>query len=112
MRQSAHVSRLLFVGCLILAAYFAFSFIGGWIQGQRLEAEAAEARHEVAVLRDKKERLQAVKRYVSSDAYIEQEARRRLGFVRPGEVPFVIESPSPENAGDATGEWWQRLFSR
>jgi len=112
MRQPGYISRLLFVGCFILAAYFAFSFVGGWIQGQRLEAEAADARHEVAVLKDKKERLQAVKRYVASDAYIEQEARRRLGFVRAGEIPFVIESPAPAESGDATGEWWQRLFSR
>jgi cell division protein FtsB len=112
MRQSANVSRLLFVGCLILGAYFAFSFVGGWVQGQRLADDRAEAQHEVAVLRDKKERLQAVKRYVSSDAYIEQEARRRIGFVRPGEIPFVIESPPLPQETAVVGEWWQRLFSR
>jgi cell division protein FtsB len=107
-----NVSRLVFLGCLVLAAYFAFSFVGGWIQGQRLDAERAEARSEVADLRDTKERLQAVKRYVASDAYIEQEARRRLGYVRAGEIPIVIESPSlPVDAG-VTAEWWQRLFSR
>jgi cell division protein FtsB len=103
---------LLFAGCLILAAYFAFSFIGGWVQGERLKSESAEAQHEVAVLLDKKERLQAVKRYVASDAYIEQEARRRLGYARPGEIPFVIESPALPQETAVVGEWWQRLFSR
>jgi cell division protein FtsB len=112
MRQSANVSKLVFAGCLILAAYFAFSFVGGWVQGERLKSERAEAQHEVNVLRDKKERLMAVKRYVSSDAYIEQEARRRLGYVRPGEIPFVIESPPLPQETEVTGEWWQRLFSR
>ena len=104
------MSRLLFVGCLIIAAYFAFSFIGGWIQGQRLESDLDVARREVAVLEDKKARLQAVKRYVASDAYIEQEARRQLGYIRYGEIPFVIESPPAEQEG-IVGEWWQRLFS-
>jgi cell division protein FtsB len=101
---------LLFVGCLIIAAYFAFSFVGGWIQGQRLESDLDVARREVAVLEDKKARLQAVKRYVASDAYIEQEARRQLGYIRYGEIPFVIESPPVEQEG-IVGEWWQRLFS-
>lgn len=112
MRLSANVSRLLFVGCFIIAAYFAFSFVGGWFQGQRVDADKAEATHEVAVLTDKKERLQAVKRYVASDAYIEQEARRQLGYVRAGEIPFVVESPALPADETATGEWWQRLFSR
>ena len=111
MRNYASVSRLLFVGCLIISAYFAYSFVGGWIQGQRLQSDREEARHDVAVLQDKKARLQAVKRYVASDAYIEQEARRRLGYIRYGEIPFVIESPSLPQGTETIGEWWQRLFS-
>ena len=102
---------MLFVGCLIISAYFAFSFIGGWIQGQRLQGDLDQAQREVTELQDTKERLQAVKRYVASDAYIEQEARRRLGYIRFGEIPFVIESPALPQDSAEVGEWWQRLFS-
>jgi cell division protein DivIC len=112
MRQSSGISRLVFLGCLIVAGYFAFSLAGGWIQGQRLEGQKEDALREVEMLRDQKARLEEVAAYVASDAYIEQEARRRLGYTRPGEIPFVVESPPLPTDGTEVGEWWQRLFSR
>ncbi len=106
-----NLPKFLFVGCLIVAGYLAFSFAGGWFQSQRLSDERVEAREEVERLRDQKARLEAVRAYVSSDLYIEQEARRQLGYTRPGEIPFVVESPAVDQQ-EAPGEWWQRLFPR
>lgn len=106
-----NVSRLLFVACVIVAVYLAFSFAGGWLQNQRLSNEREQALVELDQLRDQKARLEAVRAYVSSDLYIEQEARRQLGYIKPGEIPFVIESPAPVQE-DEPGEWWQRLFPR
>ena len=106
-----NLSKFLFVGCLIVAGYLAFSFAGGWLQSQRLSDERVQAREEVERLRDQKARLEAVRAYVSSDLYIEQEARRQLGYVRPGEIPVVVEGPAPASEAQP-GEWWQRLFPR
>ena len=106
-----NLSKFLFVGCLILAGYLAFSFAGGWLQSQRLSDERANAREEVEQLKEEKARLESVRAYVSSDLYIEQEARRQLGYITPGAIPFVIQSPPPAQP-DAPGEWWQRLFPR
>ena len=66
----------------------------------------------MAQLEAEKAYLQAVKDYVSSDAYVEQEARRRLGYIRDGEVPFVVISPAPQPQTETDGPWWQRLFPR
>lgn len=54
-----------------------------------MDVQAAERRQasRVAELEEEKERLQ-------NPAYIERLARERLRFVRPGEVPFIVLTPS------------------
>lgn len=103
-------SRLLFAACLVVAGYFVFTATTGVIQNHRLADQRREEAALTAELTDKKAYLEAVRNYVASDAYVEQEARRQLGYTRFGEVPFVVISPAPKNDGQPTGEWWQRLF--
>lgn len=105
-------SRWVFFGCLIIAAYFVYSAAAGAIQAHRLADERDQAREQVAELEAKKAYLEAVKNYVGSDAYVEQEARRRLGYIRDGEVPFVVISPTVVPEDQPAGEWWERLFPR
>ncbi len=115
MRQRllASRARILFVVCLAAAGYFAYTAITGFFETERLREEQAQASHLLAELEWKKEYLEAVKRYVASDAYVEQEARRTLGYVRDGEQAFVVESPAlPEDDQGGGEEWWQRLFPR
>ena len=81
------------------------------LEGVRLGRGLLDAR-EVQVLEDNRAYLQAVKDYVASDAYVEQQARRQLGYVRPGEIPFVVTGPELPKDANRTGEWWQRLFPR
>ena len=105
-------ARLLFILCLALACYFAYTAVNGAIQNHRLAVDRTAAERRLAVLEEKKTHILAVKQYVASDAYVEQEARRRLGWVREGEVPFVVVSPPPVEDDSPTGEWWERLFPR
>ena len=70
---------------------------------QRQEALAAE----VAVLSAEKARL-------ADPAEVEAQARSRLGFVLPGEVPYVVQLPSSP-VGPATGPgsgalWYRTLW--
>lgn len=103
-------ARLFFVLCLAVAGYFAYVAVAGAIQNERLAEDRANAQQQLAELEWKKKCLEAVKRYVASDAYVEQEARRRLGFVRDGEIPFVVVSPSLPIDEARGSEWWERLF--
>lgn len=105
-------SRLLFIACLGVAGYFVFTAVTGVINNHQLAAERREEAVLTAELEDKKAYLEAVRNYVASDAYVEQEARRQLGYTRSGEIPFVVLSPAPKEEGDPKGEWWQRLFPR
>lgn len=105
-------SRLLFVACLVVAGYFVFTAATGVIQNHRLGDQREKEAVHTAELNGKKAYLEAVRNYVASDAYVEQEARRQLGYTRADEIPFVVISPAPKEDGQPTGEWWQRLFPR
>lgn len=105
-------ARAAFAVCLLVALYFAYTAAVGAIRSHQLSEDEAAAREELVQLRDQKAYLEAVLEYVSSDAYVEQEARRELGYVRDGEVPFVVTSPPPEEQQTSGGTWWERLFPR
>ncbi|MGH2608901.1 MAG: FtsB family cell division protein [Tepidiformaceae bacterium] len=105
-------SRLIFAAGVLVAAYFIYLAAAGALQGHQLAEDQAQANRTVAELETKKAYLEAVREYVSSDAYVEQEARRRLGYIRDGEVPFSVISPPLEQEEERDGDWWQRLFPR
>jgi cell division protein FtsB len=81
----------------------------------RLEAQVDEQQRRVDALEARKQRLQ-------DPAYVEQLARERLHFVRPGEIPYILltpsPSPSPTGVGDHAvtpagkqGPWYTRLYA-
>ncbi|OAI40964.1 hypothetical protein AYO38_00860 [bacterium SCGC AG-212-C10] len=97
--------------CLMVAGYFLYSASFDAFQAHKVANEQKEAAGELIQLQEKKAYLEAVKNYAASDQYVEQEARRQLGYIREGEVPFVVVSPLPVE-GQLHGEWWERLFPR
>lgn len=104
--------RLFFVACLLLAGYFTYSAATDAFRNHQIAEDERAAQAQVDALREKKAYLEGVKDYVASDAYVEQEARRELGYVRDGEVAFAVISPAMESDAKPSGDWWQRLFPR
>ena len=54
---------------------------------EQLAATEAALRHQIANLEQQKGKL-------SDPAYIAAQARQRLGFVKPGDIPFQVQLPS------------------
>lgn len=80
----------------------------------RLRAQQAQAQARV-------DALEARKRQLQDPAYVEQLARERLHFVRPGEVPYILLTPPPTPVPSktgvpggpgvkGTGPWYSRLW--
>ena len=80
----------------------------------QLRAKQQQAQARVDALEAQKQRLQ-------DPAYVEQLARERLHFVRPGEVPYILLTPSPTPKPVAPGTpegkrvggggpWYSRLW--
>jgi cell division protein FtsB len=104
--------RVVFLACLLAASYFTYTAGVGAFRTHQLGAQEQQAARDLAALRDTKAYLEAVRNYVASDAFVEQEARRRLGYIREGEVPIIVLSPQLPQEDRQAGDWWQRLFPR
>ena len=107
-----NTARLFFVACAAISCYFIYNAGSGVIRSHRFSQQEAAALVQAEELKNDKLYLEAVLDYVSSDSYVEQEARRRLGFVRLGEIPVIVTSPTPEAQETVGGKWWERLFPR
>lgn len=106
------LGRIVFLCCLMAASYFVYTAGVNALRSHQVGEQRTEAVREVERLSAAKAYLEAVKNYVASDQFVEQEARRRLGYVRDGEIPFVVLSPEIPTESQEKGEWWRRLFPR
>lgn len=77
---------LLAAGLIALSVAPARELYKQWQETNQLERELAELRADNDKMREEIERLK-------TDAYIEQQARARLGLVKPGEQAYVIVPP-------------------
>ena len=102
--------RLFLLVCLLLAGYFVYTASSGAVRQREQNADHAAALAEIEALHARRHHLLAVYEYVVSDAYVEQAARRELGYIRAGEIPFVVLGPALPVGQQAPGEWWERLF--
>ncbi len=98
--------------CLLMAGYFVYTASSGTVRQRQQNEDHQAAVAEIEDLRSRRDHLRAVYVYVVSDAYVEQAARRQLGYIREGEIPFVVLSPAPTADQQFVGEWWERLFPR
>lgn len=78
--------------------------------------ELAEVTERQRVLAAQVEQLNEEKARLSNPDEVAAEARSRLGYVRPGEVPYVVQlpvAPAAAAAGGADTEtpWYRQLWS-
>lgn len=104
--------RVTILICILVAVYGIYTAAERELRAQAVDRQLAAAEQHLQDLEEKKAYIEAVKEYAASDAYVEQEARRRLGYIREGEVPFVVTSPPLEEPTQSSGDWWERLFPR
>jgi len=87
-----HRAAVLGLVLLVLTISYASS-VRAWLD-QRGDIATAEA--QIAASRDAVAELQREKRRWADDAYVEQQARERLGYLRPGETGYRIVTPDGE----------------
>ncbi|MGP4019770.1 FtsB family cell division protein [Saccharopolyspora sp. 5N708] len=78
---------------------------------------AAQQQQQTDLMRQVKE-LEQRKQELSDPAQVEAEARARLGYVRPGETPYIVEvpvppvaPPPPDQSADAGLPWYEDLWN-
>lgn len=81
-------------------------------------AAVAEQLERQRELREQEQQLLQRKAELEDPVQIEAEARRRLGYVKPGETPYVVHLPEATEAATAPGArrqddgppWYTRLW--
>lgn len=108
----AAVLALVICALVVALAYPLRQYISQRSEVSELERRAEEAERRVEELRDEKARWQ-------DPAYVEQQARRHLHFVRPGEIAYLFPEAEDDTAGDgrrhrdhsgAARPWYDNLW--
>lgn len=79
-----------------LLALFVVPLTKNWRQKQAIDSEISELKKQVAQMENKNSSLQQILDYMQSDQFVEQEARSKLNYKKPGEEVTVIQSQPTE----------------
>lgn len=105
--------QILLLLVLTVALYFAAAFAGELISSQRIDSQVRSISLEIDKLKADNQRLKSQVADAKTDAFVEREARDRLGLVRTGDVPVVVvnapppASPPPAATPTAEAHWQQ-----
>ena len=83
----------LFVVLAVIGATFAAANIPVPSQLQQMAKLESQYRIQLSELQNEKLKLEAELSVAGTDAYIENQARTRYGYLKPGELRFVITNP-------------------
>jgi len=117
-------SRITLTGALLIAAAVALLIltIGPTRDYFRQRAEMETLNRELQSIMQENENLKVETERLNTDAYIEQQARLRLGLIRPGEEAYLVVPPKqvppvkdetvkPKKAASPAKKrsWWQTV---
>jgi cell division protein FtsB len=107
----ATILGMLLIGLLLAYAYPVRVYLSQQAEITTLEQQQAAQQKHIGELRDERAKW-------NDDEYIKAQARRRLHYVLPGEVPLVVidsrpgaaSKPADPKAAD-NGPWYGKLWS-
>ncbi|MFA5128402.1 MAG: septum formation initiator family protein [Patescibacteria group bacterium] len=113
----------LFLGVIVLG-FLIFSFGKKFLESREIDREIKETGDEIARLEAKDNELESFLNFLSTDDFLEQEARLKFNLQKPGESVVIVPGTGVEsaNSGDqkesAVGnqtfsnpqKWWNYFF--
>lgn len=116
-RLTGRTAILALVALVLVISYA--SSLRAWLQQRE---DLAEARAQIESSQQNIDDLEREKRRWNDSAYVEQQARKRFGWVMPGEVGYRVIGENGETLGPAAdlddepvgmgkdAEWYERLW--
>lgn len=95
--QMSSTRRAAVLAILVCATALSVSVPLRTYLGQRDELASQQQHHQE--LAKQVQELQQRKQALSDPAHFESEARKRLGYVRPGETPYIVQVPDTPSPG-------------
>lgn len=84
---------------LVILGFIFYSFGGQMFELYTVQDEMKNIKTQMQELQNKNVELRKQVEQLSSDAYIEREAREKLGLVKPGEKIILETKPGAEGSG-------------
>lgn len=85
-------SRLFFVVGIGILLLFSINLIRARLKDRSIRAETEKLQAEVNALESEREGYESLLSLLNTSAFLEKEARKSLGYVKPGEQVVVIET--------------------
>jgi cell division protein FtsB len=104
---------------LLVAVALVFSNVFPFRQILAQQELVEQKEQTLAVLQEENVRLTATADYLETEQGVEKIARQDFGYVRPGEVAYVVVAPpgeadfvpsAPEPIEELDREWWQGIW--
>ena len=102
-------TRLILIAAGFISIYFGFTIVGNRVHQYSLDRENQQLVRDIATGREQYSKLQALRDWMETDAFIETTARQQ-GMIKPGDHPVVVAAPSPAPTGDDARDWWEHYF--
>jgi len=84
-------SRLFLIAVLVVVVFIAVGYARAYYQDKKIRDEIAALEEEVRNLETKKIESLEILDYVTSDDFIEEQARKELNMKKPGENTLIID---------------------
>ncbi len=128
-KKRNYILKLVLIGGIVILGLFSLSLGREVIRKRDLNKEIYSLEEEIKRLEKNKEEFSELIDYLSTEAFIEQEARLKLGLQKEGESLVIIpdnafniveregqadgktNSMSIKNREDNSYKWWQYFFN-
>jgi cell division protein FtsL len=113
-------SKFFLIFCIVIFLVALFYLAQGTIKSYKVNSEISDLQNEINHLEKQNQDLSQLIEYLKSDAFIEQEAKLKLGLKKPGENLVVIPGMNLGNprADEAQNKeminpikWWTYFFN-
>ena len=115
-------SKFFLFFCIIIFVVILFGIAKGTVKNYYIDSEIIELQEEIAHLERKNEDFKQLINYLKTDSFVEQEAKLKLGYKKPGEHLVVIQDQNktsyfnqinePDKAKEISNpaKWWAYFF--
>ena len=112
-------SKFFLILCIILFVTVLFALAKGTVRSYKVSSEIQELQDEINQLERQNQEFEQLVDYLKSETFVEQEAKLKLGYKKPGENLVII--PQEELSEEIEGEnkyqefsnpakWWAYFF--
>ena len=106
------LQRLVMAAAVLIVIYNGFTIAGNASRHYDLQVQTDQLNQQIASDKVELQRLDALRRYMQSDEFIEASARAE-GLVMPGDTAILVNAPAAPATpvAETPNAWWERYFS-